>query len=641
MIYSMPTIPKCVSLSGILAGVLLLSCLIGTAQEKRGPVPHASYWFPSELLNWKPENDPHARFNISQVPLAQRFINSRETATKPKPGITALIASHPTSNHPSQGFDSVQQYVFPFWSYLDYFIQWGGSSYEGLIIAPAVPWIDAAHRNGVEVLGTVFFPPNVYGGKEEWVREFLQKSPDGTFPIADKLIEVAQLYGFEGWFINQETHGMTKEDAALMVQWLKYYQQKAKGTCKIMWYDSMLEDGRVIWQEELNDHNEVFFHSDGKVSDIMFLDFGWTAVNLEDTRKKALELDRSPWELYAGIDVQARSYRTYANWKSVYNAQNELINTSIALYWPNSTFDIAKTKRPEDVYQEELKFWNGTTVEFKERNMTYEWEGFTDYIAPRSTITELPFVTRFNYGTGYHFNIDGKRMASNEWHNLSNQEILPHWQWETDTVLVKAGIDFEESYNGGSALKFELKAGEDKVRIPLFKVALELPAGAALSIATKSENPALLNLVLEKEDGTEVVIPFETKGNWSRSIQNLSLYKGQRFQKISMEIEPHQSKQNTIWLGEIALTSKKSKVPSKPVATLEKSDRAGYVRIANIPEDVWYHDIFEMTSSGRTWLKRSSSKDIYLSKVSDSGRIQLVPVGRNGKQGKALTLSIK
>lgn len=619
--------------------------VLANAQDNSGTAPYASFWFPSELLSWKPETDPHARFNVSQVPLASRFITEGANPDQPQPGITALIASHPTSNHPSQGFDSAQQYVFPFWSHLDYFVQWGGSSYEGLIISPAVPWIDAAHRNGVAVLGTVFFPPNVYGGKEEWVREFLQKDSKGAFPMVDKLIEVAEHYGFEGWFINQETHGMNGDDARLMVEWLKYYQQKATGKFKVMWYDSMLEDGRVIWQEELNDHNEIFFESAGKVSDIMFLDFGWTAVNLEDTRKKSLELGRSPWEIYAGIDVQSGSYRTYANWEALYSKEGELANTSIALYWPNSTFDVTQSKRPEDVYQEELKFWNGTKVAFKERNITYEWKGFTNYIVPRSTITQLPFVTRFNYGTGYHFNIDGKEVASNEWHNLSNQDILPHWQWEVDTTKVKAGFDFEASYNGGTSLKFELKPEEKKVRIPLYKMSLALPGGAQLSVATKSELPAIMNLVLESEDGPEVSIPIEVGNSWRRVSHNLSKYKHRKFGRIYVEIVPHGNEENTLWLGEIAITERKSKAPEKPVATIETHQLtdgfSAYLGLQGLPENVWYHDVFSVNKTGRSWLKRSSSKDIFLPYIREKGQITLVPVGHNGKAGKSLTLTIE
>lgn len=295
-------------------------------------------------------------------------------------------------------------------------VQWGGSAGEGIIVTPTAFWIESAHLNGVEILGTVFFPPNVYGGKEEWVHQFLQQDDTGNFPVADKLIEVAKLYGFEGWFINQETHGMGEKEAYLMQEFLKYYQQKASGHLKIMWYDAMIYDGRVIWQDELNHHNSMYFQNDDeKRSDIMFVDFGWSETQLEDSHKRAKALGRSPWELYSGIDVQSKSYKTPTNWKGLYKNEKPY-TTSIGLYWPNSTFDIAKDKQPESVYEEEQKFWNGTILnEEVPAWQSKEWKGFSKYIPARSVIQELPFLTHFNYGLGCFYNEEGKRMSDTAW----------------------------------------------------------------------------------------------------------------------------------------------------------------------------------------------------------------------------------
>lgn len=42
-------------------------------------------------------------------------------------------------------------------------------------------------------------PQTAHGGKMEWLEDLLVKNEDGSYPVADKLIEVAQTYGFEGW----------------------------------------------------------------------------------------------------------------------------------------------------------------------------------------------------------------------------------------------------------------------------------------------------------------------------------------------------------------------------------------------------------------------------------------------------------
>ena len=140
---------------------------------------------------------------------------------------------------------------------------WGGSSGEGLIVAPSPDVVDAGHKNGVKVIGTVFMPQVEHGGKMEWLYDLLQKKEDGSFPVADKLIEVANTYGFDGWFMNQETQGteeepLTKEHASLMQEFLSYYKEKAPDL-ELVYYDSMTVDGEMDWQNALTEKKCVVF----------------------------------------------------------------------------------------------------------------------------------------------------------------------------------------------------------------------------------------------------------------------------------------------------------------------------------------------------------------------------------------------
>ena len=91
-------------------------------------------------------------------------------------------------------------------------------------------------------------PQTEHGGKIQWLHDLLKQRENGSFPVADKLIEVATYYGFDGWFINQETQGGTPEDAAKMAEFLTYLQQNQAPGMEVIWYDSMIEEGPVKWQ---------------------------------------------------------------------------------------------------------------------------------------------------------------------------------------------------------------------------------------------------------------------------------------------------------------------------------------------------------------------------------------------------------
>lgn len=614
------------------------------AQPKSGEhQPFSSYWFIDELLEWDFATDEHAKFNVSNVPLQERFVDA-STQLRPElstePSIVSLIAPHTTNSHPSQGFQSVEQYAFPYWQYIDYLVQWGGSAGEGIIITPTTFWMEAAHLNGVQILGTVFFPPNVYGGKEEWVREFLQKDEQGNFPVADKLLEVAQLYGFEGWFINQETNGMGQAEADAMQEFLVYYQKKGQGKYKIMWYDAMIEDGRVIWQDELNHHNSLYFQNGSqRLSDIMFVDFGWSETQLEDSHKRAWDLGRSPWEIYSGINVQGQSYKAPANWDGLYK-DGKPYTTSIGLYWPNATIEISKDREPESVYEEEQKFWTGTILaEDLPAWRSKEWKGFSKYIPARSVISNVPFVTNFNYGLGRFYNENGQRLSNKEWHNLSIQDILPTWQWHVDTAEAIVNFDFTESYTGGSSVKIEAKKNIEKLVVPLYKTSLAIKSKEQISLVAKGKGA--LNLLLSTDDGNLHTYPIELNPAWEKTTHTLDKLNGQKVVKIALEVTAAQDED--IHIGQLAVQENRTqsvKSPEVKITSFIKGDSAElYVSIQG-DETAAYHSIYQVNSDEKMWLGSTKSSDYYVPVVrretnAKSTTILVVSVARDGSVSKA------
>ncbi len=603
--------------------------------------PYASYWFVEDLLQWSYENDPHAKFNKSYTPLAKRFLNDSVVIDKKSasiPAIMSLVAPHPTSKHPAQGFPSVKQYAFPFWQYIDYFVQWGGSAHEGIILAPLPTWTNAAHKNGVQVIGTVFFPPNVYGGKPEWVYQFLQQKEDGSFPVADKLIEVANAYGFEGWFINQETYKLKDDTALLMLDFLRYF--KMKTDLKLVWYDAMIKDSRVIWQDELNDHNQIFFQDDAqRMSDQFFINFKYSPTNLEDSKKLAQQLGRSEWDLYAGIDVGAKSSQTDVQWNALFD-KNGAKNTSIGLFSPHTTFNLSKTKEPEEVYENEFKFWNGGPT-YANPYGIQKWRGFSTYFEPRSVINQLPFVTNFNYGLGRFYKEKGKTVSTKEWHNLSIQDILPTWQWKVDTTKVKVNFSFEDSYEGGSSIYIESKAATE---IPLYKTNIKMDKGITLEIDTKSENGLPLAVFCELSNGEKLQFSLQTFSSWKMTSFKIPAKINTRLVKIGVQTKG----EGTSFLGKIVLFHKKEPRPSttKFSAEVFPNGENAEVYLSLKKSTATFHNIYALSGKNKekVWLGKTTSQDYYIAEVPIlKGSVHLIvePVAKDGTKGKSSNKKIR
>lgn len=543
-------------------------------QEKTGQ-PFSKYWFPKELLNWTAENDKDLSFNKGSIPLVKRSWDIKDERKDVKV-MSLAIVNKTTSSTQSQGKESLEGYNFPYWQYIDTLVAWGGSSAEGLIVNPSGDIIDAAHKNGVKVLGTVFFPPLEYGGKYQWLDEFLVKNPDGSFPMADKLIEVAKAHGFDGWFINQET-GNRKTPKAIygeqMKEFLAYLQEKKTKDMEIIWYDSMIDDGRVFWQNQLNSYNQNFFSKDNKkVSDGMFLNFWWSEEkfsivdpnNVEnrliydvqgDELKKsgelAKKLGRSPYDVYAGIDVQANGYNTETRWDYLF-PQNSKANISLALYCPSWTYDSSNSF--QEFWDKEKAFW------VKGADSNPNWKGIKTYVAEKTPVTQIPFVTNFSIGNGKGYFINGQKVSDKAWNYRSLMDILPT-KTEKDYQ-----VDYNDAFYGGNSIQF---SGKDD-NLPLFSSNLKIDKNTKISLTYKSSNEKLgvkFKLII---NGKERLFDTDKKstGSWTSVSADLGKFAGETLEVISLVLEKTKAEEG-INLGEFAIYNEVPKVEKIKNAKIE------------------------------------------------------------------------
>ncbi|MEV0277077.1 endo-beta-N-acetylglucosaminidase [Streptomyces sp. NPDC050610] len=469
------------------------------AAAEGGLQPYAAYWFPDSLpagspgegvvwrslKKWTPASDADLAFNKATVPLAERFTPApaNGTARAGQARVSALAAFDHTAGNPSQGAATADYYALTHWAYLDELVFWGGSSAEGLILAPNAPIVDAAHRNGVPVLGTVFLPPAAYGGQLAWTRDLVRRAADGSFPIADKLIEVARAYGFDGWFLNAETGGGDAALGAAMRDFVGYLRERAEGL-RVTWYDAMTEAGSVDWQNALNDRNAAFF----RASDSMFLNFNWTRSGLAASGKFAERLGRGRYELWAGVDVESNGWDTRVDWDSVVPAAGRHV-VSYGFYRPEWTWtSLPKDKRsPAEFHARDDRFWTGSSLD-PSAPAGGSWRPAAASVADRSTLTALPFATSFNTGHGTGWYERGERTGDGAWNHLGLQDRLPGRRWviHTDGARPKVSFDFADAWHGGTSLLVEGALGAPST-VELFTARLPVSDATVVELAHRTD----------------------------------------------------------------------------------------------------------------------------------------------------------
>ncbi|ASK64335.1 endo-beta-N-acetylglucosaminidase [Virgibacillus phasianinus] len=558
---------------GFVFSVMLTVVIFAVPMSTFAEQPESSYWYPEGLMNWSPESDADAIFNKSSVPLAEREVlyDVNDTAQS-EAKLVALSALNPnTSGVPSQGGNKFFANTFSYWQYADLMVYWAGSAGEGIIVPPSADVIDAAHKNGVPILGNVFFPPKVYGGKEEWLEQMLVQRDDGSFPMADKLLEVASYYGFDGWFINQETGGGTVETAEKMKDFLAYLQEHKQEGMQIMWYDAMTKNGDINWQNALTDQNKMFLQDgEQRVSDSMFLNFWWNSQ--EASYNKAKEIGRNPYDLYAGIDVEANGTDTNVNWEGIF-PEGRAPYISLGVYRPDWAFKTSTTMN--EFYHKEQEFWTGAAGDPSETSKKDSWKGMAHYFTAKTSVQELPFVTHFNTGSGKSFAVNGVTKSEQDWNNRSLQNILPTWRWltESDGQPLHVNFDWNQAYYGGSSLKISGKlSSENATHVKLYKTDLPIEKDTEISVTYRTDvkKPNMrLGVSFIGEPGQYVFFDVKKKGRnqWTTETVKLKKYQDKKIAAISLYFDSEEVIEDyQMNIGEIKVTSKHSdkKVPDAP-----------------------------------------------------------------------------
>lgn len=543
---------------------------------------------------------------------------------------------------PSQGADNFIGYQPTYWQYMDKLVYWAGSSAEGIINTPPAFSVDAAHAQGVKVLGNVFFPPKAFGGDVEWVKEFV-KNDGSSYPYAKKLYEIAKYYGFDGWFINQETAGSGVKSAtwAAFVKEFNSYADAAGDTqMEIMWYDGSTVIDAPILSAHKNTSIFLDYHSVG--------DQRMWAKDINCTEAETFS------KIYAGVQcVQSGLTGWNSELNDAYPTSGHV--GSIALFcpeeraWRDNVRDLLYTSDEsgekaynaiKKTFENEEKAWVNEAGD-PSTGGTSQWRGVSGAILERSAITSLPFVSNMSVGNGKYRFVNGSKQGTRDWNHSGIQSILPTWRWWIeDRGNISVAVDWDDAFNHGNCFHFTGNlSGEHLMR--LYKTNISLSTNAVARIAYKS-NSAAPSLKISTACSVNPDKTIEAKettdvNGWKIAEYDLSPLKGKNIYMIGLGLKG--SGNFDFKLGEIAMLPEGYAPAAVSVEKLSLEHRLdeekGDIRLTwdyTWTNDFDHFDIYITELSGkRTLVGQTRGEGFYIPSVIRNGKdasvnVELVPV---------------
>ena len=598
------------------------------------------------LLSWEPTNDPDSDYSRSVVPLADRYTGFTVNDYA-NPDAKLMVCSLANSKHDAtnaQGQESFSSYAFNYWQYATSFVYWSGSK-RGQVVVPTGEFTDAAHTNGVPVMGTIFFD---WGGNSSVVENFVRNYRS----VADKLIEVMEYYGFDGYFFNEET-AVDYTTAGNLRSMIAYMRQQ-KPNMLIGWYDSITDSGNLSYQDAVNGSNSGWVSAG--VNEF-FMNYNWTTQDVNTTVSTMQNLGKSQYEAFAGLDVQQNCMNTYFSSNYLLNNSNKL-KLSLALYCPNSTMGLSGDGA--DFHEVERQFYvNGGDPR---STSSSGWAGMSRFFADHTTIISAPFVTNFNSGHGKAFYIDGVKSRDAEWSYQSVQDVMPTWTWIIDSngQKLSGAYDFEDAYNGGSSIKFYGSLTANKPNnIMLYSTNLDINGSTNIAVTAKNDRGLMKLVAYYGDSSTSSYANCEkatfaldaSSGGWTTSNVSLASLSGKKLYAIGFEIGGTSNVSDyQVNIGRLAVTDSEAAAASASNARLEEiiylDAYTAEARIKWNGNNASSYEIYRLNADGtRTLIMETPNTAYYIPNLVRNDdqadvTIEVVPVNANGVRGESSRFTI-
>ncbi len=718
-------------LSWTLAGAMSLTMLpgVGAHAEEAGQPEEAGvasttfepwkhgYRF-VDILNFDPASDPYAEEMVAKIPLQKR--NDTFAATQANPDLSDDSKLYVISSgnyrstdvaeapwNANMSYEEFSYNLFKFWQYTDMIgaggrptqsIAIGSADKEyGIIAVPMAAATNAAHKNGVISIAEYFIPRT-----PQYTEEWLYKDEDGNFPYAQKLVELAQYYGFDGYFINQE-ESIPSDYVPLFREMLKWMRDQG---LYIQWYDSITESGGVSYQNAFNSRNSgwIWNETDGRVTDSIFLNYWYGSTALRDSKALAEQLGLDPYEVvfmgveggqwqfgtdietrYNAVDENGKPYTSFAIWGSDWYHEQ--------FHKPNGRYSVGyqwEAEERERIYYtsatENAGEYSTGTVQRDDIGYsgTINFQGFSKYISEKSVINGTTFASNFNNGHGMQYFLNGKVSRDMEWTNLNLQDILPTWQWWVESTdenrleldwdygskfyrLNEAGETYAFPYtqigafNGGSSLVMYGDV-QGSQTVNLYKTELDVTATSKLALTynkpSADDGSKLQVAVILKNGETDVetvYLPIENAGKktdgWATAELDLSAYAGRTIAAIALELSAEEKVEGyQLNLGRLAITDGTDMTPAAPegLTLLNRFDSTGEIQIGWTLGDYEtvknYHVYAGYADGTERFVGGAFASNYYIKTLEDAENVTCLKVravAADGSESEAAVLNLE
>ena len=409
--------------------------------------------------------------------------------------------------------------VFSMWQYTNLFGSWN----HGFFTAPGA-WVDAAHRNGTDIMsGIAFFESWTGDGDKTFSAMITRKNSDGTYKYVKPLINILMFFGSDGINYNWEDNSWGNSD---IVAFHKALWKEAARVGFDNYHSAIYTSTSSLTSNQTSAIDALYgTKTTGKTHDLMLnYQANDIAAGLGDTYNAVKGAMGEADNVYAGVWIASMDRR----WTNL-----EGNNMNICLWGEHDQSRFYSFNAGDGVYNIQGNYQrlleramsggnrnpaNTPALSNTGNNWVAEngklplqtFAGMAHWIPERSAIQgDMHFRTHFTLGNGDRYFYKGKNSHNSEWYNMGSQDIVPTYRWlryksNTTTTTTEIDVNYThlDAYTGGSCIELTGASTSTGTDIVLFKTNLKAGNGAYAKLAVKTLNNVTasdLYLILKKK----------------------------------------------------------------------------------------------------------------------------------------------